>query len=439
MKKDCEVYMSIADDSGVNQKGILWMLSYLLLLCLFLGYSLVALWPLPPLIVTSLQPNNARPGEAATIKLLGSGFTDGLGVSFDDVAAAVDKPEDSSGVGVRLPEHRPGPSRVVVRNTSGQSVAIPNGFIFAAEDINPGYGQSSGETLVTITGTGFVDGDQVFFGGIQGNATWKSNTQITAKTPKHAAGPVDVVVIGKPDQTKRLTTTFTYADPVTAAEYRSDSSVMSPVSFFWSKFPISQGVRILLIVMVVGALGSLIHVFRSFYWYVGNRSLKDSWLLMYILLPFNGAGLAVLFYLIIRGSITTQTPLNPSSLDGYAAIAALVGMFSQQALTKLKNIAEAFFVAAEPGKDQAITTPKITVLSPPSGLSSGGTVVTIAGAGFVNGDQVNFGGVAASAVNVASSTQLTVTTPPHPAGVVDVEIADSSGQKFSLPKSFTYL
>jgi hypothetical protein len=165
--------------------------------------------------------------------------------------------------------------------------------------------------------------------------------------------------------------------------------------------------------MIVGAFGSLIHLFRSFYEHVGRRTLRSSWLLMYILVPFNGAGLALLFYLIIRGGISTSAPTNPSSLDGYAAIAALVGMFSQEALTKLKQIAGAFFAIPEPANEPA---PSVTKVAPDSGSVSGGDSVTIAGTGFGSGTQVSFGGTAATAVAATSSTELTATTPAHAAG-----------------------
>ena len=162
---------------------------------------------------------------------------------------------------------------------------------------------------------------------------------------------------------------------------------------------------------------------------------------MYLLLPLNGAGLALLFYLIIRGGISSQTPITQSSVDGYAAIAALVGLFSREAQAKLKKIAESFFSTAAKGDDQATTSPalSVTAVTPTSGTSAGGTPVTITGTGFSAGSQVKFGGVPAGNVNVASGTQLTVTTPAHPAGVVDVEVATSSGTKASSPGAFTYV
>src|SRR6202035_4995943 len=36
-------------------------------------------------------------------------------------------------------------------------------------------------------------------------------------------------------------------------------------------------------IIMLGALGGVLHALRSLYWYVGNRNLKRSWLLMYFL------------------------------------------------------------------------------------------------------------------------------------------------------------
>jgi hypothetical protein len=84
-------------------------------------------------------------------------------------------------------------------------------------------------------------------------------------------------------------------------------------------------------VILAGALGSLIHAVRSVYWYVGNRELVWSWLAKYVVLPFLGAALAVVFYFVIRGGFfSPQAGFEQTSPFGFAALAAMVGMFSEQ-------------------------------------------------------------------------------------------------------------
>jgi hypothetical protein len=47
----------------------------------------------------------------------------------------------------------------------------------------------------------------------------------------------------------------------------------SEVSFVTWRISISEETRLLLLVVCAGALGSLVHGFRSLYWYFGNRAL----------------------------------------------------------------------------------------------------------------------------------------------------------------------
>lgn len=121
--------------------------------------------------------------------------------------------------------------------------------------------------------------------------------------------------------------------------------------FFWH-FEIWDEVRLLLIVIFAGALGSLVHTVRSVYWYVGNRKLKWSWLPKYVLQPFAGIALAMIFYVVVRGGFfSPQTTFASTSPFGFAALAALVGLFSEQAVLKLKTVAETVLERPAPGGD----------------------------------------------------------------------------------------
>jgi hypothetical protein len=61
--------------------------------------------------------------------------------------------------------------------------------------INPPAGTVDGGTAVTITGTGFVDGSNVTFGGVYSPlVTFVSSTTLQAISPTRTAGKVNVVV-----------------------------------------------------------------------------------------------------------------------------------------------------------------------------------------------------------------------------------------------------
>jgi hypothetical protein len=126
------------------------------------------------------------------------------------------------------------------------------------------------------------------------------------------------------------------------------AATSSPVTFLFWTFPISDEVRLLLIVGLAGALGSLVHVFRSLSWYVGNRKLVRSWLVKYVLLPFVGTTLALVFYFVIRaGFFSPAGPVEQTNPFHLAALAALAGMFSDQVAEKLKEVLETLLATPE--------------------------------------------------------------------------------------------
>ena len=114
----------------------------------------------------------------------------------------------------------------------------------------------------------------------------------------------------------------------------------------------SRDTAIFVTVALAGGLGGVIHALRSLYWYIGNRSLKRSWLALYVCVPVVGACLGIVFYIVLRGGLisgqASASDLNPY---GFAAISALVGLFSAEAAQKLKQIFATVLAPAEQGGD----------------------------------------------------------------------------------------
>ena len=78
--------------------------------------------------------------------------------------------------------------------------------------ISPTSGSTNGGTAVTIIGTNFASGVSVTFGGTAAtNVVVVSGNSITATTPAHAAGAVNVVVTNSSGQSGTLTNGYTYA------------------------------------------------------------------------------------------------------------------------------------------------------------------------------------------------------------------------------------
>lgn len=81
----------------------------------------------------------------------------------------------------------------------------------AVESVTPRSGPQAGGTRVTIAGTGFVAGAELKLGGgAASDVNILSPTSITAKTPPHSAGTVDVEVVNPDDQAGSLIAGFTY-------------------------------------------------------------------------------------------------------------------------------------------------------------------------------------------------------------------------------------
>jgi len=188
------------------------------------------------------------------------------------------------------------------------------------------------------------------------------------------------------------------------------SAPNEPVQLFGWSMRLEREARLFLVVALAGALGGLVYALRSLAWYTGNRNLKYSWLLTYPLQPVVGAALATITYVVARGGlivVTTQTSSDTVNPFGFAAIGALVGLFSSQAAEWLKRIFEQVFTAAMKGKDAAV---EITAFTPVEGPE--GTLVVIQGTGLAGVQTVTFGGgVEVSSVTGASDTELRVTVP----------------------------
>jgi len=92
------------------------------------------------------------------------------------------------------------------------TVANKCASIVTIGSVKPNSGSISGGTPVTITGTGFAKGATVTFGGTSAtNVVVASNGKsITAKTPVHAAGPVDVTVTNLDSGTATIKSGYTY-------------------------------------------------------------------------------------------------------------------------------------------------------------------------------------------------------------------------------------
>lgn len=101
-------------------------------------------------------------------------------------------------------------------------------------------------------------------------------------------------------------------------------------------------IRLFVIVMAMGVIGGFVHAATSLATYAGNRRFYKSWVLWMVLRPPIGLTLALIVYLVLLGGLV-QGDEDSLRKPGVAAIAGLAGMFSKQAIDKLREVFDNLF------------------------------------------------------------------------------------------------
>ncbi len=176
-------------------------------------YGLLASASAP--ILTTVSPTSGPSAGGTAVTLTGQNFVSGATVSFGGAAATSVVVVSATQITAQTPPHAQGSVNVVVTNPDGQSATLANGFTFVAPPtvtgVSPTSGPAAGGTAVTITGTNFVSGATVSFGGAAATSVAVvSATKITAKTPPHKQGAVTVVVTNPDGQSGTLASGFVY-------------------------------------------------------------------------------------------------------------------------------------------------------------------------------------------------------------------------------------
>src|SRR4030095_8362787 len=153
-------------------------------------------------------------GTSVTVS--GSNFVTGATVTFGGTAATNVTVVNATTITETTPAHATGAVSVVVTNPDTQTGTLANGFTYVGAgpgvtSVTPNSGPSAGGTSVTVSGSNFVTGATVTFGGTAAtHVTVVNATTITATTPAHATGAVSVVVTNPDTQTGTLANGFTY-------------------------------------------------------------------------------------------------------------------------------------------------------------------------------------------------------------------------------------
>lgn len=196
---------------------------------------------------------------------------------------------------------------------------------------------------------------------------------------------------------------------------------LTQVTWLWStsSFTVPPDVRVLLVVLAAGGLGSFVHTATSFADFVGNERLTASWTWWYAMKPFIGMALALVFYVAFRGGfLSADVEAEKLNIYGVASLAALAGMFSKQATDKLSEVFTTMFrtrpANGDAKRQDGLNNPKpVLVAAVPSALTVGTTSrsVRLTGSDLSNGTVVRVNG-AERPTTFESSGAVTVMLDP---------------------------
>lgn len=172
----------------------------------------IAINPAAPTL-TLINPNAGTTLGGTSVTLTGTNLTDTSSVTFDGIAATNIVVVNSTTVTVDTPAHAAGAVDVVIA-TPGGSATLVNGYTYellpTLTAVNPSSGPASGATGVVLTGTNLTGTTSVTFDGVAATSVNVVNsTTVTAVTPTHAVGAVDVVIT-TPEGNALLPNGYTY-------------------------------------------------------------------------------------------------------------------------------------------------------------------------------------------------------------------------------------
>jgi outer membrane autotransporter protein len=347
------------------------------------GVSLFTYVTRAPTVISVAPPTGPTAGGTA-VAIRGTNLTGATAVAFGGRPATNVVVVSPTVITAVTPAHAAGPVDVTV-TTPGGTATGASLFTYERPDptvisVSPHSGTTEGGTAVTITGRNLTGATAVRFGGTPVTSfTVVDRTTITATTPPHAAGGVNVQVT-TPGGTATGFSLYTYVAP------RPDVLSVSP-----DRGPVAGGTR----VTITGSnfTGATRVVF-------GNAPATN----------------------VVVVNATTITAVTPAHVAGAVSVRVVTPSGSGGAAGAFTYIGSG--------------RPTIASISPSTGPVTGGTRVTITGTGFSGATSVNFGGAAAS-FTVLSATTITAVTPPHSEATVNVRVTTPRGAATAV-SAFTY-
>ncbi|MBI1861918.1 MAG: IPT/TIG domain-containing protein, partial [Deltaproteobacteria bacterium] len=341
-----------------------------------------------PPSLSSIAPTSAPSNGGITLTLTGSNFTNGLSITVGGQTCTSPTMVNANQATCAMPAVSPGNAAVVLTNADGQTAILAGGltvnFPPSIASFSPTHVPEQGGAILTITGAHFVTGVTVTVD--ENNCTpvtMISATQIQCPTPAVTGPTVDMVVKNPDGQQATASGAITVDLPPAFANANALTPTHGPASggtaltLTGSRFSVGAAVKL------------------------GNLACT---------------GVSV----VSPTQITCTTPPNMPS--------GPTDVIVKNADGQIATLSGGFTVDAPPS---------VTSVSPNHGPSGGGTTLTFAGNGFVNGTRIFFGAVECPGVVYESSTQVTCVLPALTAGLFAVKATNPDGQFTTLTGGFT--
>lgn len=246
--------------------------------------------------------------------------------------------------------------------------------------VTPDSGDEAGGEAVTITGSGFsaTPPTAVTFGGLSAAFTVDSDTSLSATTPAHAPGPVDVVVEFDDAGTDPVTFTYNASAPAGVPVIAGISPTNGPEA--------------------------------------GGQNVTITGTDL-------GAPTEVLF-----GS-------NPATIvsDAPGAVGVVSPPGTGTVPVTVTTAAGTSSPVAYTYDPPPTAPPTLSAVTPATGPGAGGNIVTLFGTGLSTATVVTFGGTAGIDLTIISDTEATVEVPSHPSGNTAVDVVVTSPTGTSTP------
>lgn len=189
-------------------------------------------------IIKKVEPNRGPQVGGTAITVTGLDFREGIKLFIGGAPALEVKRVDYRTLTAVTPPGEEGPAEVTVVNPDEGTYTLERGFTYyhvevpVIQVVTPNEGPATGGTEITITGSRFAKGVQVFIGGQEARQVERvSDTLIKAVTPAGTVGWQEVRVVNPDGGWSAISEGFKYLKPRGAPDTPSDFTASKPDSY----------------------------------------------------------------------------------------------------------------------------------------------------------------------------------------------------------------